>query len=93
MKVKSKWTGYNLLKDEYNIEQIDRNYHFFEMDTIIHQVKSWLRRVYSMMHEENIEKYLDENSYRLNRLIHKQRIFDNLITRMMDHKQVILQIN
>ena len=39
----------------------------------------------------NIEKYLDEYSYRLNRSIHKQTIFDNLITRMMNHKNTSLQ--
>lgn len=92
-KVKTdKWTGYKPLKDEYNIEQIKSNTSdFFEMNTIIHQVKSWLRTVYSWMHEENIEKYLDEYSYRLNRSIHKQTIFDNLITRMMNHKHTSLQ--
>ncbi len=92
-KVKTdKWTGYKPLKDEYNIEQIKSNTSdFFEMNTIIHQVKSWLRTVYSWMHEENIEKYLDEYSYRLNRSIHKQTIFDNLITRMMNHKNTSLQ--
>lgn len=92
-KVKTdKWTGYKPLKDEYNIEQIKSNTSdFFEMNTIIHQVKSWLRTVYSWMHEENIEKYLDEYSYRLNRSIHKQTIFDNLITRMMNHKNTSLK--
>lgn len=92
-KVKTdKWTGYKPLKDEYNIEQIKSNTSdFFEMNTIIHQVKFWLRTVYSWMHEENIEKYLDEYSYRLNRSIHKQTIFDNLITRMMNHKNTSLQ--
>jgi len=31
---------------------------------------------------------LDEYSYRLNRSIHKQTIFDNLINRMMRHNHV-----
>ena len=66
-----KWTGYKPLKKEYNIEQIKSNTSdFFHIITIIHQVKAWLRSTYSWMHEQNIEKYLDEYSYRLNRSIH-----------------------
>lgn len=87
-----KWTGYKPLKSEYNIEQIKSNKaDFFEINTIIHQVKAWLRSVYSWMHKDNIEKYLDEYSYRLNRSIHKQTIFDCLISRMMKHKHIGLQ--
>ena len=87
-----KWTGYKPLKKEFNIEQIKSNTSsFFEMNTIIHQVKSWLRSVYSWMHEQNIERYLDEYSYRLNRSIHKQSIFDNLIIRMMNLNHIGLQ--
>jgi transposase-like protein len=92
-KVKTdKWTGYKPLKAAYNIEQIKSNTSdFFEINTIIHQVKSWLRSTYSWMHEQNIERYLDEYSYRLNRSIHKQSIFDNLITRMLSNKHIGLQ--
>lgn len=87
-----KWTGYKPLKKEYNIEQIKSNTSdFFQINTIIHQVKSWLRSTYSWMHEQNIEKYLDEYSYRLNRSIHKQSIFDNLIIRMINQKHIGLQ--
>ena len=87
-----KWTGYKPLKNQYNIEQIKSNTSdFFEINTIIHQVKSWLRTIYSWMHEQNIERYLDEYSYRLNRSIHKQSIFDNLIIRMMNQKHIGLQ--
>ena len=92
-KVKTdKWTGYKPLKSNYNIEQIKSNTSdFFEMNTIIHQVKSWLRTVYSWMHKQNIERYLDEYSYRLNRSIYKQSIFDNLINKIMNHRHIGLQ--
>lgn len=87
-----KWTGYKPLKNEYCIEQIKSNTSdFFQMNTIIHQVKSWLRSIYSWMHEQNIERYLDEYSYRLNRSIHKQSIFNNLISRMITQKHTGLQ--
>jgi DNA-binding transcriptional regulator GbsR (MarR family) len=92
-KVKTdKWTGYKPLKKQYNIEQIKSNTSdFFQINTIIHQVKAWLRSTYSWMHEQNIEKYLDEYSYRLNRAIHKQSIFDNLIIKMMNQNHIGLQ--
>jgi hypothetical protein len=77
---------------QYDIEQIKSNTSdFFQINTIIHQVKSWLRSTYSWMHEQNIQRYLDEYSYRLNRSIHKQTIFNNLITRMINQKHIGLQ--
>ena len=82
-----KWRGYQPLKKDYNITQIKSNLSdFFEVNTIIHQLKAGLRSVYSWVHDYHIEKYLDEYSYRLNRSIHKQTIFDNLINRMMKAK-------
>lgn len=81
------WKGYLPLKKKYDITQVKSNTSdFFEINTIIHQLKAGLRSVYSWMHEDHIEKYLDEYSYRLNRSIFKQTIFDNLITRMSRHK-------
>lgn len=72
---------------QYDIEQIKSNTSdFFQINTIIHQVKSWLRSTYSWMNEQNIQRYLDEYSYRLNRSIHKQTIFNNLITRMINRQ-------
>lgn len=87
-----KWTGYAPLKTAYNIKQLKSDTaDFFEVNTIVHQVKSWLRSTFSWMHENHIEKYLDEYSYRLNRSIHKQTIFDNLITRMMRMQHISYQ--
>ena len=62
-----------------------------QMHTIIHQVKSWLRSIYSWVHEAHIEKYLDEYSFRINRSIHKQTIFDNLIQRMIKAQPITYQ--
>ena len=84
-----KWRGYLPLKKDYNIDQIKSNASdFFELNTIIHQLKAGLRSVYSWMDKSHIQKYLDEFSYRLNRSIHKQTIFDNLIKRGVNHKHV-----
>ena len=87
-----KWKGYLPLKKDYNITQIKSNVSdFFEINTVIHQLKAGLRSVYSWVHEDHIEKYLDEYSYRLNRSIHKQTIFDNLLNRMMKNKHTSYQ--
>jgi len=83
-----KWSGYKPLKKKYNITQIksDKGNTFFEINTIVHQVKAWLRSTFSWMHKEHIQKYLNEFSYRINRSISKQNIFDNLINKMANAK-------
>ncbi len=85
-----KWSGYKPLCKMYNITQTksDKGNTFFEMNTIVHQVKSWMRSTFSWIHQDHIEKYLDEYSYRLNRSIHKQTIFDNLINRMINTQHI-----
>ncbi|MHB1106834.1 MAG: IS1595 family transposase, partial [Lutibacter sp.] len=54
-------------------------------------VKSWLRSTYSWVHKSHIQKYLDEYSYRINRSIYKDNIFDLLINRMMNTLSVRYQ--
>lgn len=66
-----------------------------QLHIIIHQVKSWLRSVYSWVDKEHIEKYLNEYCYRINRSAHKETIFDNIITRMvnaepLEYKDIII---
>lgn len=89
-----KWTGYVPLSNRYNINQkySDRGGSMKQMHTIIHQLKSWLRSVYSWVHEEHIEKYLDEYSFRINRSIFKQTIFDTLVNRMVQGQPVTYQM-
>jgi transposase-like protein len=64
-----KWKGYRPLFEHYNITQIESNkgMNFMALHTIIHQVKSWIRITYSWMSEFNINRYLDEFCYRINR--------------------------
>ena len=78
------------IKKIYNITQTKSNKGatFFEMNTIIHQAKAWLRSNFSWVHEGHIEKYLDEYSYRLNRSLNKETIFDNLIRRIIYAKHL-----
>jgi transposase-like protein len=88
-----KWTGYGPITKRFNIEQkySDKGVNMKQMHTIIHQVKSWLRSIYSWVHEGHIEKYLDEYSFRINRSIHKQTIFDILIQRMIKAQPITYQ--
>lgn len=89
-----KWTGYVPISKRFNIEQkySDKGGSMKQMHTIIHQLKSWLRSTYSWIHEDHIEKYLDEFSYRINRSIYKQTIFHNLILRMLNAQPVTYQM-
>lgn len=88
-----KWTGYKPLLSDFNIEQkySNKGGSMKQMHTIIHQLKSWLRSVYSWIHEDHLEKYLDEFSFRINRSIYKQTIFHSLISRMIKGKPIKYQ--
>lgn len=92
--VTDQWKGYIPLKKKYNIEQrySDNGGSMKQLHTLIHQLKSWLRSTYSWVHKEHIEKYLDEYSYRINRSIYKETIFDNLIKRMIMEQPITYQM-
>lgn len=80
-----KWTGYVPISKKFNITQkySDKGGSMKQMHIVIHQVKSWLRSVFSWVHQGHIEKYLAEYSFRINRSIYKQTIFHKLIERMI----------
>ncbi len=80
-----KWKGYRPLMKQYDITQINSNkgLSFKALHTMIHQVKSWIRTTYSWVSDFNIERYLNEFSYRINRSQMKNNIFNNLIRKMV----------
>jgi len=84
------WRGYRPLYDEYDITQIKSNngQKFIALHTMIHQVKSWIRTTYSWVSEFNINRYLDEFCYRINRSQSKENIFNNLIKRMVKSDKI-----
>lgn len=84
------WTGYIPISKDYNINRIPSNNGagMKQMHTVIHQVKSWLRCVFSWVHEGHIEKYLAEYSFRINRSIYKDSIFHKLIERLVMREAV-----
>ena len=70
------WKGYKPIKD-YNITQKPSNNgkNFPTLHKVIHQVKSWIRGIYSWVSEFNIDRYLAEYSFRINRSKNKDTIF------------------
>jgi len=88
--VTDKWSGYNPLKKEYDIEQIPSNNgrNFKEMHIIIHKIKSWLRTIHAPVSKQHMENYLNEYCYRLNRSQAKRTIFHNNISRMVNANPV-----
>ena len=85
------WTGYKPLQKEYKITQTrsDKGNTFFEMNTIVHHVKVWLRSTFSNLDKHHIQAYLNEFSCRINRSINKQTFFDNLISRIILVKPLV----
>ena len=53
---------------DFNITQIPSNNgkNFPTLHKVIHQVKSWIRGIYSWVSEFNIDRYLDEENYKFN---------------------------
>ena len=74
------WKGHRPIKD-YNITQKPSNgrKNFPTLHKVIHQIKSWIRGIYSWVSEFNIDRYLAEYSFRINRSQSKETIFNNLI--------------
>ena len=83
------WKGYRPIKD-FNITQISSNdeKNFPTLHKIIHQVKSQIRGIYSWVSEFNIDRYLAEYSFRINRSQSKETIFNNLIKRLIERKPI-----
>jgi hypothetical protein len=87
--ITDEWKGYRPIKD-FNITQIPSNkgQNFPILHVMIHQVKSWLRTTYSWVSEFNINRYLGEFSFRINRSQSKDIIFNNLIKRMIEKEHI-----
>lgn len=84
------WKGYRPLMKDYNITQVesDGGLNFKALHTMIHQIKSWIRTTYSWVSHFNMDRYLDEFCYRINRSQMKENIFNNLIKRMVEGDKI-----
>ena len=83
------WKGYKPIKD-FDITQIPSNNgkYFPTLHKIIHKVKSWIRGIYSWVSEFNIDRYLAEYSFRINRSQNKNTIFNKLMERIVERSPV-----
>jgi len=84
------WKGYRPIMKDYNITQVesDGGLNFKALHTMIHQVKSWIRTTYLWVSSSNVNRYLNEFCYRINRSQMKGNIFNNLIWRMVDANKI-----
>lgn len=87
-----KWKAYDKIHRttgyEIKQEKSDAGKNFFEIHTMIHQVKTTIRTIYSWVSKKYIQKYLDEMAYRINRSLHKDTIVHNLIARLVDGQKM-----
>ena len=83
------WKGYRPIKD-FNITQIPSNNgkNFPTLHKVIHQVKSWIRGIYSQFSEFNIDRYLAEYSFRINCSQNKETIFNKLMKRLIEREPI-----
>lgn len=82
------WRGYRPLTKKWNITQTLSNggRGMPQIHIVIHQIKSWIRTIYSWVHPEHINKYLDEFSFRINRSLFKDTIFNKIMERVVEAK-------
>lgn len=85
-----KWRGYRPISKVYDITQIEskNGLNFKALHTMIHQVKSWIRTIYSWVSDDNLNRYFNEFCFRINRSQSKDTIFNNLITKMVKGDKV-----
>jgi transposase-like protein len=83
-----KWKAYQRIGELYNITQQKSKpkENFKLMHRAIQQLKSWIRGIHHSVDKRYLQAYLDEFCYRINRSIHKDTIFDNLLQRMVSNK-------
>ena len=82
------WKGYRPIKD-YNTQIPSNNgKNFPTLHKVIHQVKSWIRGIYYWLSEFNIDRYLAEYSFRINRSQNKDTIFNKLMKRIVERSPV-----
>ena len=80
-----RWRGYSPISKHFNItqEKSQPDINFRVMHRGIQQLKSWIRGIHHSVDKKYLQAYLDEFCYRINRSIHKDGIFDNLMMRMI----------
>lgn len=85
-----KWKSYSPIGKHFNItqEKSEPDKNFKVMHRGIQQLKSWIRGIHHSVDKRYLQAYLEEFCYRINRSIHKDSIFENLMSKMIATPQM-----
>lgn len=92
--ISDKWKGYSPLKKEFkNLKQIasEEGKNFKELHVHIMNIKGWLRGIHHHCSKERMQNYLDEYHFRYNRRSNMDTIFDVLIKKMVNYKEISIK--
>ena len=92
--ISDKWKGYSPLKKEFkNLKQIasEEGKNFKELHVHIMNIKGWLRGIHHHCSKERMQNYLDEYHFRYNRRSNMETIFDVLIRKMVNYKEISIK--
>ena len=92
--VSDKWKGYTPLKKEFkNLKQVasEDGKNFKELHIHIMNIKGWLRGIHHHCSKDRMQNYLDEYHFRYNRRSNMDTIFDVLIRKMVNYKQLSIK--
>lgn len=80
------WTGYSPLDKDYkhlrHIKSGKKGENFPELQRVIMNFKAWLKGIHH--HVKDLQKYINEYTYRFNRSFMKGNIFENTMARMVN---------
>ena len=92
--VSDKWKGYTPLKKEFkNLKQVasEDGKNFKELHIHIMNIKGWLRGIHHHCSKDRMQNYLDEYHFRCNRRSNMDTIFDVLIRKMVNYKEMSIK--
>ena len=92
--VSDKWKGYTPLKKEFkNLKQVasEDGKNFKELHIHIMNIKGWLRGIHHHCSKDRMQNYLDEYHFRYNRRSNMDTIFDVLIRKMVNYKEISIE--
>lgn len=92
--VSDKWKGYTPLKKEFkNLKQVasEDGKNFKELHIHIMNIKGWLRGIHHHCSKDRMQNYLDEYHFRYNRRSNMDTIFDVLIKKMVNYKEISIK--
>ena len=92
--ITDKWRGYSPLKKYFiNLKQVDSDdgKNFKELHIHIMNIKGWLRGIHHHCSKEHMQEYLNEYHFRYNRRSNMDTIFDVLMRKMVNRKEISIK--